>query len=307
MILSITILLVISASYAYLTERGRGKREELQRHYLQSILLYDTHSERYVETIAQLSGARSKRIAAEVIASLTPIIYRVEQNQLIRLADSLNLVDFLLKRATTHEGTERAESLATLSLIPTNHLTAQQLEPFEADADRRVRFFALRARINIDRGNAMRHVAAYDSPLTPLELSLLLSLLRQGAVAVAYEPMLNSSSVNLNQLGMAVVREFGVESAEPQLRKMLGQEQERVVRTEALHTLAALHLTLNTPTICSLLHTLTHAERGRFLRYAAYEGYSQRVLDHLCTPLERRQLHSLIDSYKVKLSCSQLS
>ncbi len=304
MILSIIVLLSLSAAGVTLSERLSRNKHELQRHYLQSIIEGGEEGERYLDELSRLSSDSTKQVAAEVIAALTPIIYRLDQDQLIRISYSLHLAEYLLERAHKSRGEQRAEAMSLLSQLPVRHITEQQLSSFERDKDRMVRFFTLLTKININKGEFLRYVASYPSPLTPFEISGLLSLFRHSRVAVAYQPLLDTNNQNLNMLGLAVVREFGIESAEGALRHLVEKEEiHNKVRHEALYTLATLEQPLCSASIGSYVRCMPFWERQRFLRFITSMGYSQGVIDFFVSHSERQYFHSLIASYKVKIEC----
>ncbi len=301
MIISILILLSFSALYVVLRSRRAESYAALQRHYIESILLDSSEGERYIDSLSLLSGRRAKCAAAEVIASLSSVVYRLDSGRLVQISNSLHLPQFLLFRAAHSRGSERALCVALLSQIPSSELSLKELEPFAHDKDRMVQLFALLASIHLDSANAMHYIASYRQGLTPFELSQLLSLLRQGSITVAYQPMLESENHNLNMLGLAIVREFGIETAHRTIRDMVARGGCDSIRREALYTLAVLRQTLSTPSICGYVGRMGYLERQHFLRFVACEGYSQRVVDSFISPCEHRYFHSLIDSYKVKI------
>lgn len=303
MVIPIIIGLSLSAVGVILKERHSRNHLELQRHYIESILLGGGEGERYLEHLSSLSSSDAKRAAAEVIATLGPIIYRLDQDQLVRISHSLHLCEFLLEQAANNRGVEREVAISQLAQIPSINISKQQLLPFQKDKDRMVHFFALLTIINIDKQNVLHHIASYPFHLTPFELSQLLDLLRRGSVGVAYQPMLSSSSQNLNILGLAIIREYGIESAEMQLRELLESSANRFVCQEILYTLASLQLTLCTPSISCFVKSMGQKARERFLRYVASRGYSQRVIDFFTTKAESQRFHALINSYKIKIEC----
>ncbi|MFI3285767.1 MAG: hypothetical protein R3Y08_03855 [Rikenellaceae bacterium] len=303
--LTLAVLPLLAAAVSsVIHERRANNRKELRSHYLRMILMGEGAGERYLEDLSLLGGRQSKRVAVEVATALAPYIYRLDEEPLLHLNRMLHLSDFLLTEASSTRGKKRAQYLAYLSQLPCENVRLAQLNPFCCDSNRMVRFFAMVAKINIDKANFLHHVASYTSPLTPFELSHLISLLRQGSLVVAYQPMLNSLSVNLNLLGLALVREFGIESAEEHLFKIIERSENYTLRREALYTLAALERNLCRLPIVSFLRSMSRNESRRFIRFIAVVGYSQKVVDFFVTSHERNYFHSLINSYKIKIECS---
>ncbi len=303
MALLIATILILSVSLLAVSLHREGRLRQLRQHYLQSILTPGDPSERYLDSISGLSSQCAKTAATEVITTLSGIIHKLECEQLTNISDSLHLTDYLLEKARKGRAGSRAQALAQLSLIPNDKITKEQIKPFLEDKNRMVRFFALLATINIDKNNLLHHIASYSWPLTQFEVSQLLNFMRRISPAIAYSPLLESQSYNLNLLGLATVREFGIESAELQLREMVESGHLDSLRCEALYTLAGLHCSISSYSIRNFLKQLSPLKRQRFLRFAASEGYSQRVIDLLADQGESGELHSLISSYKVKIGC----
>ncbi len=304
MIITLIILLSIAAAIAARKERASHNKIEIQHHYLQMLLVGNTQSERYIEELSQLSGSRNKRAAAEVVAELSYIIYRLDAQIIENITESLNLTEFLLHQTSRSRGTERTRWLSIFSRVPLSPFDVKELQPYTRSKNRMERFFALMATINADQRNVMHHVAQYPTPLTLFEISQLLSLLRQGSIAVTYQPMLHSKNINLNLLGVAVVQHFAVESAEQQLREIIESHHDYTLRREALYTLSSMQLMLCSPSIKTFVAAMPRLDARRFLRHIASEGYSQSVINFFANQYERKYFHSLINSYKIKIECS---
>ncbi len=303
MIATIAITLAVAAAAIIRQERRNQNRDEIHHHYLQLLLLGNTQSERYLKEISQLSGSAVRKAAAEVVAELSPIIYKLDYRTIESISHSLRLSEFILSMTRKSRGVERTLYLSILSKIPPSTLDLREIEPYSNSEDRMMRFFALLAKINIDQDNALAHIANYDSPITPFELSQLLSRLRQGAITVAYQPLLSSQSDNLKTLGVAVVQHFGIESAEEQLREMIQSEVEYSIRRDALYALASMQLLLCSPSIKEFTSQMPHLDRRRFLRHIASVGYSQSTIDFFTSHNDRKYFHALINSYKIKIGC----
>ncbi len=284
-------------------EHRTRTESEIQHHYLETLLAGNIQSERYTLELERIASPQTKRVAAELISSLTPILYRYDPEPIERIAHSLHLSEYLLHEASRHRGVRCARLLALAARVPFSGGSLKRLQPFLLSEDRQVRFYALLATINADSSNAMRHIADYPAPMTQFELLQLVAVLRQGAIVVAYQPMLHSSSENLQMLGLAVVRHFAIDSAAQELRDMIRESRSAEIRREALYTLASMQLTLSTPVVVQFVRGLPHIERERFLRYAACEGYSQEALEPFVSHYDRDRIYSLINSYKIRIGC----
>lgn len=303
MITIIIILLSAVAITALRQERLHHNRNEIQHHYLQVLLVGNTQSERYIEELSTLSGNKNRQAAAEVVAELSHIIYKLDQHTLENITHSLHLTDFLLSQTKKSRGAERTKYLSIFSRIPLAPFDLKQLTPYTHSKDRMIRFYALMAIINADQKNIMFHIARYPAPMTPFEISQLISLLRLGSIAVAYQPMLQSESLNLNLLGVAIVQYFGIESAEHELRKIIDTHTDYSLRRESLYALASMQLLLCSPSICQFVRNMPRIDTQRFLRHIASEGYAQNTINFFVGQHERKYFHSLINSYKIKIEC----
>ncbi len=303
MLILLISLLLAAAAGVVIQEHGERNRSELRRHYLRLILFGEWSGERYLEDLSHLGGQRAKRVASEMAAQLSPIIYKLDEEPLLRLNRMLHLSEFLLRKANSTRGDSRAYNLAILSQLPSQSLTLEDIAPFSNDTNRMVRFFAMVAKINIDRTNLLHYVASYNSPMTPFEISHLIGMLRQGSIVVAYQPMLNSHSLNLNLLGLTIVRQFGIESAKDELYKIVEEGDIYTLRREALYTLVALKMELCQLSVVAFVRAMSPSESDNFLRHVACEGYSQGVIDLFAHKGERQYLHSLINSHKIKIGC----
>ncbi|MFR9523583.1 MAG: hypothetical protein SNH94_03320 [Rikenellaceae bacterium] len=303
--MTITLLIALSIVAVIIRQRVTSLRKtEIEHHYLQMLLLGDSHSERYTEEVALLANTRVKIAAVESIANLSPIIYRLESQWLDSIARSLHLTEFMLHRTRKSRGAQLILSLSLFSRIPLSDLDLKEIAPYTNSKNRMVRFFALLTSINADQKNILKHIAAYPSPLTPFEISQLLGMLRQGSITVAYQPMLSANNENLKMLGLAVVRHFSIEGAERQLRDIIAHSHLYSLRREALYTLSSIELTLTTPSILRTVTQMSKIERLRFLRYIASEGYSLGTISFFSPTTDRKYFDSLINSYKIKIECS---
>ncbi len=299
----VIILLTLAAAGVVVGEWRDARRSKIEDHYLRYLLMSDLRSERYVQQIALLSSTTHKWIASRVIMELTPIIYRVDTLPLASLSSMLSLPDFLIRQASRPSPLRRLWALMLYSKLPLSSSELPRLAPFALDKDRRVRFFALMATINCDSANAVRHIASYPDTMTQFEISQLLATLTQGTLAVAYQPMLRSDSANLKLLGVAIVRHFGMESAERELRNLVAQRGFGEVRLEALYTMASMQLLISTPPIFAFVGSMSALERGRFVRYLASVGYSQRVVDSFAPAADKAHYASVVNSYKSAIRC----
>ncbi|MFR9504244.1 MAG: hypothetical protein SNH73_07350 [Rikenellaceae bacterium] len=299
-----TLLLLCVASATILSReyRERNKRE-IQHHYLQSLLMSDIHNERYIEQLALLSNHRTKVATAELLSELSPIIYRFDPEPFERIAQSLHLSDFLLEAAHRSHGATRAYTLSLFAQIPFSGHHIDQISQFSHSKNRMTRLFALMATINADRKGILKHIASYPDEMTPFEIAQLVAALSQGSYSVAYQPMLASDNLNTLLLGVAIVHNFGIESAESELRELFASKRSFTLRREIIYTLASMQLPIATPAIAQFLKAIPQIERRRFLRHITTEGYSQSTIEYFTNNYDTPYFQALINSYKIKIGC----
>ncbi len=297
-------MLLATAIAIALHQRRAHNSAEIQRHYLNSILVGSPRSERYIEELTQLAGDQAKERAAELLAELSSIVYRLDPAPLERIATSLRLPEFLLRKASRSYGIRRSRYLWLFAQIPPWGARPEpHIAKLASSPDRMTRFWVLLSAINAERSSAMQLLAAFDSPMTPFEISQLILMLRHGSIVVAYQPMLRSSNANLQRFGLAIVRHFGIESAEQELHEIIAESTDPELRLEALYVTASMQLPLHSPSTTQFVRQMPSLERHRFLRHIATLGYSLQTIKLLTTYHEGEYFSSIINSYKIRIQC----
>lgn len=120
----------------------------------------------------------------------------------------------------------------------------------------------------------MRRLAAWPEPFSAAEVAEVVALLRRGMLPIAWERLLDAPRVNLRRIGLAVVRQFGIEEAEPVLHRLLAREAEETVAVEALHLLCELRCPLDEGGIRRRVAELGPADRRSLVRALVREGYA---------------------------------
>ncbi len=164
--------------------------------------------------------------------------------------------------------------------------------------NRYVRFFALMTRVSAEPLAALRRLADYAGPFSDTEVAEIMTWLRRGALPVAYEPLVASPSFNLRRVGLCVVRQFGIEEAEPLLLHLLDGEEPYASGAEALFTLCALHRPLVRREVSRCVARLSPSQRRTLMRYMAQCSYSPQVLSRLFDDSESAYYDTIVRSYK---------
>lgn len=297
-------LLGLAAWRTIASRRGRQRDEPLRLKYLRIVVSWLVCGKGTLPAFPMIRHRWARRLLCETVARLTVSTYGLDQAPLRRIVEAHHLDELLLDRARRARGCGRARRLLQLSGLPLDPAFSQRLEPFSHSRRRCVRFYTLLARLACDPRDALGLIADFGDPFTALELSEVIALLRRGMLPIAYEPLLAASETNFRLLGMAIVRQFGIEEAEDQLLAIAGNPACGDLASEALYTLCALHRPMNRPQVRACLSRMTPEERKSLLRYMAHEGYAVHALKTLFRGEERPYFESLVDSYKRTIVCS---
>ncbi len=98
--------------------------------------------------------------------------------------------------------------------------------------------------------------------------------------------------------GLCVVRQFGIEEAEPLLLRLLDGEEPYASGAEALFTLCALHRPLVRREVSRCVARLNPSQRRALMRYMAQCSYSPQVLSRLFDDSESAYYDTIVRSYK---------
>lgn len=284
---------------------GRRRRRDalLARQYLHITILSLMSETDAAPYFPRLRSAGARMVLAETLARLVSSTYGLDPGPLRRIMREAGLQPFLLRRARRTHGDRRARCLSLLSRLPVDDAAAEAAERYAADRHRSVRFYALLAQLAADPSTALQLIAAYPDPLTAFELSEILYLLRRGVLPVAYGPLIESPNRNLMSLGIAIVRQFGIEEAEQSLLEIVGDVRIGVPGRAALYALCSLRRPVARPEVLRRVRLMDGAERRALLRYMALEGYSETALGPLFGEQEVPYFESLVLSYKRCLVC----
>lgn len=297
-------LFVLTVRRSVRQRRQEQWGEPMRLKYLRIILAWMLSGAHGLPAFPLISRRGARRLLSETVARLAVSTYGLDPKPLKRIVKAHRLDERLLARARSSLGSRRARYLLYLSALPLDADFSARLEPFSRSRRRCVRFYALLARLACDPQKALTLIGAYREPFTPLELSELVALLRRGMLPIAYEPLLEAPDANFRLLGMAIVRQFGIEEAEKQLLRIAANPACGELAAEAVYTLTALHRPVGRPQVAACCARMSAAQRKSLLRYMAREGYAVRALEPLFRGEERPYFEALVDSYKRTIVCS---
>lgn len=299
---AVTSLLALALFAASLAESRRRRQSA------------DTSRNAYVAQIVRMLDRRSaERIVADTprrrmaLAEAMHLVmrhtYGCDTEALHDTVDSNGLDRFLLRRIARCGGARRARLLALIGSVPSHTDMASELARYTASRDRHVRIGALVAVLAANPAMAIRTIASYPYDLTPYDTAQIIALLRRGLLPIAFGPLLANSNRNLRMLGMAIVRSFGIETADRPLYNIIVSDPDPHVVREALYTLASLGRPLSRRGIRERLAAMPAPQRKELCRHLTVEGYSPQTVRTLLSEREGRYAESLINSYKRDLVC----
>ena len=301
--LLLACLLAGAAIGGTLRRRGHAERDALLRaHYLHTLMMTLSGELREVPRFPQLDRRGSRRILCETVAGVVAITYGLDGEVLRRIVDRGALDRWLLRRCRRSHGYRRARNLALLAALPGDGLRAEAVAPYLRSRNRYVRFYALTVQLTADPAHAVQHIGAYPEPLSAVEVAELVALLRRGILPLAYGPLLEARRLNLRRVGLAIVRQFGVEEAEGRLLQFLADTSQPELGREALYALCALRRPLLRREVALSITGMNARERQALLRRMAFEGYAPATMQRLFDEAERPYYERLIRSYKRSLA-----
>ena len=196
-------------------------------------------------------------------------------------------------------------NLTLMSCIPLSEKSIERLEHLSHSRNRSIRIASFISLITTAPQLVIRRIEALPYRLSALDISHIISLLRRGIIPIAYEPLLQSNNHNLQMLGIAIVRNFGIDIADKQLHDIISSCDDKVVVRDAILTLSSLGRPLGRAKIRQRMSRMNTEERKSFCRYLAAEGYSVQALRTLFSEKEMHYAETLIKSYKRDLVCRQ--
>lgn len=285
------------------TGRRRSRDAVLRRRYLHILMLALLCDDGSVPRFPMLRRAGARLLLSETLSNVASVTYGLDPAPLRRIVGYYRLDRWLLRRVRRTQGYRRARCLSLLAGMPATQDVAAAVERYARSRNGSVRFYVLMTRLAADPSTALRLMASYPSDFSAWEVAEIMALLRRGVLPIAYGPLVGSPSRNLRLMGLGIVRQFGIEEAEPYLLRIIAADGAPGLSREALYTLCSLRRPLVRREVAGRLREMSASERKALLRYMVQEGYSPDALGKLIDARERPYYESLVQSYKRCLAC----
>lgn len=288
---------------AAVRERRRtGRDARLRTEYLHTLMLALGSDGTQVPYFPLFGRFGSRRLLCEAVAGVVAITYGLNDGLLRRIVAHYRLDRRMLRQARRCRGYRRAQALAVLACLPADESVAAAVEPYLRSRNRYVRFHALAVQLSVDPSHALQRIGDYAYPLSASEVAELMALLRRGILPLAYGPLLESRSPNLRRVGLAIVRQFGIEEAEGRLLQFVADTAHPALGREALYALCSLRRSLLRREVAVFITEMDARERRALLRCMALEGYAPTTMQRLFEEAERPYYETLVQSYKRSLA-----
>lgn len=297
------VLLAVWLAGSLRAGRRRSRDAVLRNRYLHIFMLALVAGDRKTPRFPMIRRSGARLLLAEALAGVVSATYGLDPEPLRRIVLANGLDRWLLRRIGRSQGYRRARYLLLLAALPVSDEVAAKSARYIHSRNRYVRFCTLMTRLAADPSTALRLMSAYADPFTAGEVAEIMTLLRRGMLPIAYEPLVESPNRNLRMVGLGIVRQFGIEEAEPHLLRIAEQDEVAEVGREALYTLCSLRRPLTRREVIGRIRAMEPAERKTLLRHMAQEGYSPAALRKLFDEEERPYYESLVKSYKRCLAC----
>lgn len=298
-----TLLMLGMLAAAELRRRRRKSRDAVLRtKYLHIVMLALVSGEERVPRFPLLDKAGARGLLAETVAGVVGTTYGLDVAPLRRIVTHYRLDKWMLRCVRRSAGFRRAWALSLLAHLPSDGAVADRTARYARSRNPYVRFYTLMCRMSSDPTTALRLMAEFPSSFSVCEVAEIMAVLRRGMLPIAYEPLLVSSVGNLRRVGLAIVRQFGIDQAERHLVRIAAGDVLPEVGCEALYTLCSMRYPLQRREVGRRIAALGHAQRKALLRYMAAEGYAPEILGRLFDRQERPYFESLVQSYKRSLA-----
>lgn len=295
--------LSVAALFSAWRERRRTGRDAVLRSEYLHVLMRALSSESQRIPSFPLFGRRgTRRLLCETVAGLVSVTYGLDNGVLRRAVGYYGLDEWMLRRVRRCRGYRRARALALLACLPSDETMAAAVVPYLRSRNRYVRFYALTVQLAAEPALALRRIGDYAGTLSTSEVAELMALLRRGILPLAYAPLLEARPVNLRRVGLAVVRQFGIEEAEGRLLQFVADTSEPELGREALYTLCALRRSLLRREVAVFIVGMDDRSRRALLRCMALEGYALTTMQRLFDDAERPYYETIVRSYKRSLA-----
>ena len=301
--LAAACVLAASALLAALHQQRRtGRDAQLQGRYLHALMMLLNGENRREPYFPLIGQPGTRRLLCEAVAGVVSVTCGTDGALLRRIVARYGLDRWMLRQCRRRHGYRRARALALLACLPAGESVAGAVAPYLQSRNRYVRFYALTVQLAADPAHAVQRIRDYPHPLSTSEVAELMALLRRGILPLAYGPLLEARTSNLRRVGLAIVRQFGVEEAEGRLLQFIADTSQPELGREALYALCSLRRSLLRREVAVSITGMNERARRALLRCMALEGYAQSTMQRLFEEEERPYYETLIRSYKRSLA-----
>ena len=304
--LGIAILLEGAVIYSKSRQTQHSEQSILQDSYIRQIVAM-LFAEEAGEIFPHADTAQRRQALAEALYSVMSHSYGSDTATIRELIERTQLDKYILTKIRHSKNIERAHYLMLMSAIPTSIPIIPILRPYLYSRYSHTRTAALLAILAASPSTAISTITSLSYDLTGFDIARIITLLRRGILPIAYEPLLSSQNRNLQMLGLAIVRNFGIEIADKHLQHIISSSADYAVTREALYTLSSLGRPLGRVKIRQRIASMPQHHRKELCRHLTHAGYSLAALRTIFDQNEIQHTESIIKSYKRSLECSYTS
>lgn len=306
----ILFIAIISIEIAVTLNKIRERRHKRQLRLCESYIRQITKilfTDECLEIYPQPNNTIRRTALSEALYLTLSHTYGNGYTIIRELARRYRLDIFLQQRIRWSYGYQRAHALMLLSTIPSNYSSMYLFRRYLHSHNNDIRTAALLAALASNPSKAIPTIASIPVKLSPLDIFRIIGLLRRGLFPIAYEPLLMSSNRNLKMLGLAIVRSFGIETADKHLQNILSTEADYEIIHETIYTISTLGRPLKHNIIRKRISHMSQRRRKQLCRHLTQAGYSISAIRCIFSSNETLYSESIIKSFKRSLTCSQSS
>jgi hypothetical protein len=242
----------------------------------------------------------------QTIHTLISHTYGCDNKPIKEIVIRHNLLQHITRRLHTAPTRRKCELLSQLSSII--HSDAQEiviLKHLIHSKNHNIRIGALITLLAANPSQVISTLSSFDFRLQPLDIVRIITLIRQGRITVALEPLFESGNRNLLLLSMALVRTFGICIVDKQLYDIITHGGDADLIYDAIYTITYLKRPLRHKVIKACVASMSEAQRKQLCRHLSVEGYSVQSINAILSPPEVLYAKQLITSFKRQLSQPQ--
>lgn len=302
-LLCIAILFEGAIIYSKFKQTQRAKQSLLKDSYIRQIVTM-LFAEEAGDVYPHADTSQRRNVLAEALYTVMSHTYGSDIATIRELVENTQLDKFLLIKIRHSDNIKRAHYLMLMSAVPTPTPAIATLRRYLYSRHAHIRIAALLSILAASPSTAISTIASLPYNLTSFDIARIIMLLRRGILPIAYEPLLTSENRNLQMLGLAIVRNFGIEIADKHLQNIIFSSTDYTITREALYTLSSLGRPLGRAKIRQRITSMPQHHRKELCRHLTHAGYSLAALRTLFDQSEMPYTESLIKSYKRSLECS---